>query len=66
MNTPPFTNSAVLDCGTDEPGSVIEPQGWLFHDLTEHAYGIEQPRVALAGLLRVGEVRVDVVVRQSV
>ena len=56
----------LLDFGIDEPGSVIGPQGWLFHDLTEHAYGVGQPRVAPAELLRVGEAQVDVVIRQSV
>lgn len=56
----------LLDFGIDEPGSVIGPQGWLFHDLTEHAYGREQPRVEPPELLRVGEIHVEMVIRQSV
>jgi len=56
----------LLNFGIDEPGSVIGPQGWLFHDLTEHEYGTEQSRVTPAELLRVGEIHVDVVTRQSV
>jgi len=56
----------LLNFCIDEPGSVIGPQGWLFHDLTEHGYGAHQPRLAAAELLRVGEVQVDVVIRHSV
>jgi hypothetical protein len=56
----------LLDFGIDEPGSVIGPQGWLFHDLTEHAYGVNQPQVTPVELLQVGDVRVDVVIRQSI
>lgn len=57
----------LLNFGIDEPGSVIGPQGWLFHDLTEHGYGgADQPQVTPADLLRVGEVHVDVVIRHAV
>lgn len=56
----------LLNFGIDEPCSVIGPQGWLFHDLTEHAYGADQPQVKPAELLQVGEVHVDVVIRHSV
>jgi hypothetical protein len=33
----------LLNFGIDEPCSVIGPQGWLFHDLTEHGYGVGLP-----------------------
>ncbi|MBP9735497.1 MAG: hypothetical protein KBD82_07680 [Rhodoferax sp.] len=56
----------LLNFGIDEPCSVIGPQGWLFHDLTEHAYGADQPQVTPAELLQVGEIHVDVVIRHSV
>lgn len=56
----------LLNFGIDEPGSVIGLQGWLFHDLTEHAYGTDQPQVTPAELLQIGEVHVDVVIRQSI
>jgi hypothetical protein len=49
----------LLNFGMDEPDSVIGPQGWLFHDLTEHGYGAHQTQVAPAEWLRVGEVQVD-------
>lgn len=56
----------LLNFGIDEPRSVIGPRGWLFHDLTEHAYGTDQPQVTPAELLQIGEVHVDVVIRHSV
>ena len=56
----------LLNFGIDEPGSVIGPQGWLFHDLTEHGYGEDQQQVTPAELLHVGEVRVDVMIRHAV
>ena len=56
----------LLHFGIHEPGSVIRPQGWLFHDLTEHGYGVDQPQVTPVELLQVGDVRVDVVIRQSI
>jgi hypothetical protein len=55
----------LLNFGIDEPGSVIGLQGWLFHDLTEHGYGANQPQVTPTELLRVGEVHVDVVIRHA-
>ena len=53
----------LLNFGIDEPSSVIGPQSWLFHDLTDHHYGEDQPKVAPAELLRVDEVQVEIVVR---
>lgn len=56
----------LLNFGINEPGSVIGPQGWLFHDLTEHAYGVEQPQVPLAALLELDRIYVEIVIRQPV
>lgn len=42
-----------------------EPHCWLFHDLHDHAYGIDQPSVSLPDCLRLGEVWVDVIIRQQ-
>ena len=56
----------LLDFGIDEPGSVIGPQGWLFHDLTDHSYGVDQPQVAPMELLAVDEIYVDLVVNHTI
>jgi hypothetical protein len=56
----------LLNFGIDEPGSVIGPQGWLFHDLTKHAYGIEQPQVTHAELLALDSIYVELVIRHPV
>lgn len=42
-----------------------EPHCWLFHDLHDHAYGLDQPSVSLRDCLRLGEVWVDVIIRQQ-
>lgn len=42
-----------------------EPHCWLFHDLYDHSYGLDQPSVSLRDCLRLGEVWVDVVIRQQ-
>lgn len=42
-----------------------EPHCYLFHDLIEHSYGIEQPSVPLRDCLRIGRIWVDVIVRQQ-
>lgn len=55
----------LLHFGINEPNSAIGPQSWLFHDLTEHAYGKHELAVALEELLRVGDVHVELVVRQG-
>lgn len=56
----------LLNFCIDEPVSVIGPQGWLFHDLTEHAYGIEQLQVTPIELLELGEIHVEMVIRHQV
>lgn len=56
----------LLNFGIDEASSLIGPQGWLFHDLTEHDYGQSQPKITPADLLRVGEVNAELVVRHSI
>lgn len=55
-----------LDFDIDEPGSVIGPQGWLFHDLTDHSYGVNQPEVPQAELLNIEKVYVNVVITHGV
>jgi hypothetical protein len=42
-----------------------EPHCWLFHDLNDHDYGFNKSRVPLQDCLRLGEVWVDVVIRQQ-
>lgn len=42
-----------------------EPHCWLFHDLYDHSYGLDKPNVFLKDCLRLGEVWVDVVIRQQ-
>ena len=56
----------LLDFDIDEPGSVIGPQGWLFHDLTDHSYGVNQPEVPQSELLNIGKVYVNVVITHGV
>jgi hypothetical protein len=63
MHTPESPD--LLHFGINEPGSAIGPQSWLFHDLTEHDYGKHELAVALGDLLRVGDVHVELVVRQG-
>lgn len=53
----------LLHFGIDEPGSVIGPQGWLFHDLTEHAYENTQPGVMATELFLVEYVDAKLIVR---
>ena len=42
-----------------------EPHCWLFHDLYDHGYVLNNRRVPLLECLRLGEVWVDVVIRQQ-
>ncbi|MDI1232450.1 MAG: hypothetical protein PSU93_15025 [Methylobacter sp.] len=42
-----------------------EPHCWLFHDLYDHSYGLTSPKVPLRDCLRLGEVWVDIVIRQQ-
>ena len=55
-----------VDYGEKHPGSDVnaEPHCWLFHDL-EHSYGLANPRVSSKNYLRLGKVRVDVVIYQQ-
>lgn len=55
----------LLNFGIHEPHSVIGPQGWLFHDLTEHDNGPDQPPVAPAELLNVDSIDVNLEIRYS-
>jgi hypothetical protein len=56
----------LLHFGINEPNSAVGSQSWLFHDLTEHDYGEEEPAAAFVDLLRVGDVHVELVVRQGI
>ncbi len=48
------------------PGSLNEiAHCWLFHDLYDHSYGLEQPALSLQDCLRVGSIWVDVAVRHQ-
>lgn len=47
-----------------EPISV-EPHCHLFHDLYDHSYGLAEPRLSFQDCARVGEVWIDVVIRQQ-
>ena len=47
-------------------GSLNEvPHCWLFHDLYDHSYCLEQPALNLQDCLRVGSIWVDVAVRHQ-
>lgn len=48
------------------PGRLNEvPHCWLFHDLYDHSYGLEQPSLTLQDCLRVDSIWVDVAVRHQ-
>jgi len=48
------------------PGRLNEiPHCWLFHDLYDHSYGLEQPALSLQDCLRVGRIWVDIAVRHQ-
>jgi hypothetical protein len=58
----------VLDDFTEPVGPVAlraEPHCWLFHDLYDHGYGLESPRLSFHDCLRVGAIWVDIEVRTS-
>ncbi len=40
-------------------------QCWLFHDLYDHSYGLQQPDLSLHDCLRVGSIWVDVAIRHQ-
>jgi hypothetical protein len=47
------------------PGLEAEAHCWLFHDLYDHCYGLEQPALSLHDCLRIGTIWVDVAVRHQ-
>jgi len=49
----------------DMPSHPLQNQGWLAHDVMEHSYGANQQAIGHDGLLRVGEVWVDVIIRRQ-
>lgn len=61
--------SRLLDGEWEIPnGSEIDkwPQGcWLFHDLVDHAYGPNNPKLALRKIDAIGTIWIDVIVRQQ-
>lgn len=46
-------------------GLTAEPHCWLFHDLYDHSYGLEQPALSLHDCLRVGTIWVDIAFRHQ-
>lgn len=52
-----------------EPGTmdylVQEPHCYLFHDLYDHSYGLEQPALTLSDCLRIGSIWVNVAVKHQ-
>lgn len=40
-------------------------QCWLFHDLWDHEYGLDQRAVTAQEMLRIGEIEIDIVVRHQ-
>ncbi len=42
-----------------------EPHCYLFHDLYDHSYGLAEPRLSFQDCARVGEIWIDVVIRQQ-
>lgn len=54
------------ETGIPFPGRLNEiPHCWLFHDLYDHSYGLEQPALSLQDGLRVGRIWVDIAVRHQ-
>ena len=48
------------------PGRLNDiPHCWLFHDLYDHCYGLEQPALSLQDCLRVGWIWVDIAVHHQ-
>jgi hypothetical protein len=41
-------------------GLAAEPHCWLFHDLYDHDYGRQSPRLSFRNCLRIGRIHVDV------
>lgn len=52
-------------CNSETDQLAAEPHCYLFHDLYDHSYGVEQPRVPLRDCLRIGSVWIDVIIRQQ-
>jgi len=52
-------------CNGDTDQLAAEPHCYLFHDLYDHSYGVEQPSVPLRDCLRIGSLWIDVIVRQQ-
>ena len=48
-----------------DPGSGHEQHCWLFRDLYDHHYDLARHRITLKDCLRLGEVWVDVIIRQQ-
>lgn len=46
-------------------GLRTEPHCWLFHDLYDHDYGEESPRLSFRDCLRIGKILIDVQVWQQ-
>lgn len=49
----------------DTPNHPMPQQGWLSHDVMEHDMGIDSPAIGPQGLLRVGKVWVDVIIKRQ-
>ncbi|MEA3643612.1 MAG: hypothetical protein VBE63_27330, partial [Lamprobacter sp.] len=48
------------------PGRLNQiPHCWLFHDLYDHHYGLEQPALSLGECLRIGEIWVRIAVEHQ-
>jgi len=52
-------------CNSETDQLAAEPHCYLFHDLYDHSYGVEQPSVPLRDCLRIGTIWVDVIIRQQ-
>lgn len=46
-------------------GLQAEPHCWRFHDLYDHEYGVESPRLSYRDCLRIGSIWIDVQVWQQ-
>lgn len=61
--------TGLLDGEWEIPnGSEVNkwPRGcWLFHDLVDHSYGPQNPRLALRNIEAIGKIWVEVIVRQQ-
>jgi len=48
-----------------EPNQKNTSRCWLFHDLTDHGYGVIEPRVSVRQISQIGSIWAEVVIRRQ-